>query len=263
MTSGPSGPQLNPQQVRNPQCAVGAAVSARAARLEAASRLLDTGRRPRLSRPRQRTALPPLPGHMQHPHGFRPALFQSFWMGGFESSCHITRKGERLDMLAATQHDRFVDEDYALLRAERLTTIRDTVRWHRIERVPGEFDFSSLEPYVRAARRHNMEVIWDLLHYGWPDDLDIFSPAFVDRFARFAEATARYLRSRIDGVPFYTPINEISFFAWAAGQVGWFHPFAHGRGGELKRQLVRAWIAAVDAIRSVDDRARIVSVEPL
>lgn len=200
---------------------------------------------------------------MQNPHGFRPALFQSFWMGGFESSCHVNRNGERLDMLAATQHDRFVDEDYARLRSERLGTVRDTVRWHRIERAPGEYDFSSVEPYVRAARRHKMEVIWDLLHYGWPDGLDIFSPAFVDRFARFAEAAARYLRDHTDGVPFYTPINEISFFAWAAGQVGWFHPFGHGRGGELKRQLVRAWIAAVDAIRSVDDRARIVSVEPL
>ncbi len=200
---------------------------------------------------------------MNHPHRFRPTLFQSFWLGGFESACHINRKGVRLDMLAATQHDRFVAEDYARLRSERITTVRDTVRWHRIEVRPGEYDFSSVEPYVRAARQHDVEVIWDLLHYGWPDDLDIFSPAFVDRFARFSSAVARYFRQQSDAVPFFTPVNEVSFFAWAAGEVGWFHPFKKHRGGELKRQLVRAWVASVDAIREVDPRARIVSVEPV
>jgi hypothetical protein len=58
-------------------------------------------------------------------------------------------------------------------------------------------------------------------------------------------------------------VNELSFFAWAAGEVGWFHPFSRHRGGEFKRQLVRAWIAAVDAIRDADPTARFVSVEPV
>jgi hypothetical protein len=58
-------------------------------------------------------------------------------------------------------------------------------------------------------------------------------------------------------------VNELSFFAWAAGEVGWFHPFSTHRGGDVKRQLVRAWIAGVDAIRVVDPGARIVSVEPV
>jgi len=38
-------------------------------------------------------------------------------MAGFESSCHINLQGKRLDMIAATQHDRSVDEDYARLRS--------------------------------------------------------------------------------------------------------------------------------------------------
>jgi beta-glucosidase/6-phospho-beta-glucosidase/beta-galactosidase len=184
-------------------------------------------------------------------------------MGGFESACHINATGHRLDMLAATQHDRFVVEDYRNLRTMRIETARDTVRWHRIERAPAEYDFSSLEPFIDAANETGVEIIWDLLHYGWPDDLDIHSPAFVDRFAAFCAATARHLRARIPGTRFYTPINELSFFAWAAGEVGWFFPFDRHRGGELKRQLVRAWIAGVDAIRGVDPAARIVSVEPV
>jgi beta-glucosidase/6-phospho-beta-glucosidase/beta-galactosidase len=194
---------------------------------------------------------------------FRPTLFRSFWMAGFESATHRTRQGRRLDMLAATQHDRFVAEDYARLRQMDIAAVRDTVRWHRVEAAPGRYDFSSLAPFVQAARTYRMQVVWDLLHYGWPDDIDLFSPAFVDRFAAFSRAVARFLRDETDDAPWYTPINELSFLAWAAGAVGWFHPCARGRGGDVKRQLVRAWIAGVDAIRDVDPRARTVSVEPL
>jgi beta-glucosidase/6-phospho-beta-glucosidase/beta-galactosidase len=194
---------------------------------------------------------------------FHPSLFQSFWLGGFESACHLTRSGQRIDMLAATQHDRFVADDYARLRALHITTVRDTVRWHLVEQTAGHYDFSSVAPYVRAAREQGMQVLWDLLHYGWPVELDIFSPAFVDRFAAFCRATVRYLRTELDRPLFLTPINELSFFAWAAGEVGWFYPYAKHRGGEVKRQLVRSWVAAVDAVRDVDPDVRLVSVEPL
>ena len=59
-------------------------------------------------------------------------------------------------------------------------------------------------------------MIWDLLHYGWPDDIDIWTPAFVDRFAAFAAAAARVIGPRTDGAPCYAPVNEISFWAGAA-----------------------------------------------
>ena len=184
-------------------------------------------------------------------------------MGGFESACHVNAAGRRLDMMRATQHDVQVRGDYRRLQEMRIGTARDTVRWHLVEAHPGEYDFSSLAPFVDAAVAEKLEVIWDLLHYGWPDDLDIYSPEFVTRFAAFAEATALYLRERIPAPRFYTPINELSFFAWAAGAVGWFRPNGRGRGAEIKRQLVRAWIASIDAIRAVDPGARFVSVEPL
>jgi len=206
------------------------------------------------------------PGHLSdadHSRTFRPTLFRSFWMGGFESSCHRIRSGRRLDMLEETQHDRFLDLDYQNLRSMGIATARDTARWHRIETVEGRYDFSSLDPYIDAAQRHGVQVIWDLLHYGWPDGLDIYSPAFVERFARFCGAVTRRLRERSDEPLFVTPVNELSFFAWAAGQVGWFYPYGEGRGGDIKRQLVRAWIAGVNAIRETAPDARIVSVEPV
>lgn len=192
-----------------------------------------------------------------------PSLFRSFWIAGFESATHITDCGERLDLLEATQHDRFVAEDYARVRGVGIETVRDTIRWHLVERRAGRFDFGSMGPFLRAADTEGIQVIWDLLHYGLPCGVELFSPHFPDRFARFAGEAARYIRDHSPAVPFYTPINELSFFSWAAGEVGWIHPCARGRGYELKRQLVRAWVAAVDAIRAADGRARIVSVEPL
>ncbi|WP_283180005.1 hypothetical protein [Gemmobacter sp. 24YEA27] len=114
-----------------------------------------------------------------------------------------------------------------------------------------------------AATRTGTQVIWDLMHYGWPDGLDIWSPAFVDCFAAFARAAALHLRDRSDAVPFWCPINEISFFSWAGGDARYLNPFASGRGFELKVQLARAAIAAMRALRDVDPRARFVHAEPL
>ncbi|MGI8671940.1 MAG: beta-glucosidase, partial [Luteitalea sp.] len=89
---------------------------------------------------------------MPAPVTFLPSLFRSFWIAGYESACHITRSGMRLDMLAATQHDQQIDEDYARLEPMHIGTVRDTVRWHLVEPTPGEYDFSSLAPYLEAAR---------------------------------------------------------------------------------------------------------------
>ena len=192
-----------------------------------------------------------------------PALFTSFFLGGFECSTHRLRTGRRLDLLAATAHDRHAAADYRRLRAQGIHTARDGVRWHLIERTPGRYDFSSLLPLVRAARQTGVQVIWDLCHYGWPDDLDIFRPAFVERFARFARAVARLIADETDGVPCYVPINEISFWAWGGAEVAYLNPFATGRGVELKIQLVRAAIAASEAIWSVAPRARLIHADPV
>ncbi|MDQ2692518.1 MAG: beta-glucosidase [Chloroflexota bacterium] len=193
---------------------------------------------------------------------FALSLFDSFFLAGFESACHINRAGERLNMLQCTQHDQQVDADYELLRSFNIRTVRDGTCWPLIEQ-SGQFDFSSLAPMVEAAERHGMQVLWNVLHYGCPNDVDIFAPSFAERFARYCKALARYIDDHSDRVPFYTPINEISFLAWAAGDVGYIHPFGIGRGIELKRQLIRAAIAGIEAIWDVNPDARIVQVEPV
>jgi hypothetical protein len=188
--------------------------------------------------------------------------FASFWQAGFESATHRNARGARVDMVAATQHLEQADEDYARLRTMDIRVAREGVRWHLVEQ--GErFEFSSLEPLVAAAARHGIQIIWTLCHYGWPDDLDVFAPEFVRRFARYSTATAQFIATAGDAIPIYCPINEISFLAFAAGETGEVYPFVLNRGDELKAQLVRASIAGIEAIWSVDARARIVQVDPL
>jgi glycosyltransferase involved in cell wall biosynthesis len=203
----------------------------------------------------------------RHPAG-PSGLFRSFLMGGFECSSHRLRPrdgetiGRRLDMIAAIEHDRFAAQDYRQLGGLGIRTVRDGFRWHLIDK-DGRFDWASIMPMLDAARQTGTQVIWDLLHYGWPDDLDIWSPRFVDRFAAFAGACARVVRDQSDDVPFYCPVNEISFFSWGGGDVGYLNPFANGRGFELKVQLARAAIAAMDAILAVDHRAHFVHCDPV
>jgi beta-glucosidase/6-phospho-beta-glucosidase/beta-galactosidase len=165
-------------------------------------------------------------------------------------------------MVSATQHDQLVEEDYRRLADWKIATVREGARWHLIE-TAGGFDFSSLQPTIEAARRHRIKVIWSLCHYGWPDDLDILAPGFVDRFARYCREVARFIADQSDTPRFYTPINEISFLAWAAGEKAYIHPCRADAGIAIKHQLVRASIAGIEAIWDVDPAARILQAEPL
>ncbi len=192
-----------------------------------------------------------------------PRLLASDLLGGFECAAQKRRDGIRLDIQASTGHDRRTANDYGLLQAHGMMACRDGLRWHRIEARPRRYDWSEVVPMLEATRATGMQVIWDLLHYGIPNGLDIWSAEFVTRFAAFAGAAAQLVKDHSDQPAWFTPINEISFWAWCGGDTGGLNPFARGRGGALKRQLVRAALAAIAAIRAVDPRARIACAEPL
>ena len=189
--------------------------------------------------------------------------FKSFFGGGFECSTHRLIDGRRLDLVAATRHEEFALPDYQRLKEQNLRVAREGLRWHLVERTRGHYDFSTALPIVRAARETGTQVIWDLCHFGWPDHLDIFSPEFATALASYGTAFAKWLRNEIDGPGFFVPVNEISFFSWAAGDEGSIYPFAAGRGFELKRLLVRAVIHTMDAIWSAMPDARFVHVDPV
>jgi hypothetical protein len=191
------------------------------------------------------------------------SLLRSFVVAGFEGSTHRRRDGRRLDLVSSTRHDRFAAADYRRMARLGIHAARESLRWHLMEPSAGTFDLRAERLRVRAAATHRVEVVWDLCHFGWPDHVDVFAADFPSRFARFALRAAGMVADESPGPHWFTPMNEISFLTWAGGEVGQMNPFVTGRGEELKRQLVRAAIAGMDAVRSVLPEARFLHPEPL
>jgi beta-glucosidase/6-phospho-beta-glucosidase/beta-galactosidase len=190
-------------------------------------------------------------------------LFHSFFLGGFECSNHKRKDGRRLDLIASTRHDEFARQDYERLGDVGMSAARDGIRWHRVEPTPGRFVWDSLAPMLHAARDTDTLVIWDLLHFGWPEHVDVFASDFADRFRRFVRAFLDVYRSETSQPAYFCPVNEISFLSFAGGEEGFFNPFAKKRGDEMKAQLVRASIAATEAIWDVLPDARVVHTDPI
>lgn len=189
--------------------------------------------------------------------------FKSFFSGGFDCASHRRHQTGRLDVLRATQHDLRAEEDYRMLANLGVRTIRDGLRWHLIEPTPRHYDWSSFLPMLQAALATKTQVIWDLCHWGVPDGVDPFSADFVNRFELFASGAAKVIRDHTDEPPFLCPINEISFWSLMGGQRGHFYPYGKRSGGELKRRLVEASVAAAKAIRTAAPNARFVQCEPI
>ena len=150
-------------------------------------------------------------------------MFKSFFLAGFECATGYNRHGEWIDQVASTHHDLCAGEDYRLLREVGIFGARDSIRWPLVDH-GGRFDFSSVEPLLQASQENGVEVIWDLFHYGYPADLDLFSPEFPHRFAEYCHAAAAFVSRHSRGPCCFTPVNEPSYFAWAAGEVGVFAP---------------------------------------
>ena len=65
----------------------------------------------------------------QHAHVSTPladtALFNGFWIGGFEGADHINGHGQPLDPNGRNGHRQRADEDYAALRRMGIRTVRE------------------------------------------------------------------------------------------------------------------------------------------
>ena len=190
-------------------------------------------------------------------------IFRSFIQAGFECSTHKLRSGRRLDLLASTQHDRFAREDYRRIQALGIRTARLGARWHLIESCPNRYHFDSLAIILDAALETETEVLLDLLHFGWPDHVDVFAPSFVSQFASYTWALTQFLKTRGDSCTMFAPVNEVSFLSWAGADKGAIHPCTVGRGSELKHNLIRAAIAASNILTDEIPKARLISPEPV
>jgi beta-glucosidase/6-phospho-beta-glucosidase/beta-galactosidase len=189
-------------------------------------------------------------------------MFASFFQAGFECSSHRRRDGVRLDLIRATGHDKHVLRDYRLCKDLGFGTIRDGLRWHLIEKSPGQYDWSSWLPALEAAESVGLEVIWDLFHYGSPDCIDQAAPDFPERFTHFAMAALEVQQSATGRSPLICPLNEINFLSWAVDD-GYFPRVGPEERGWFKRQLVRTAIIASRAVKQTWPHSTIVGAEPL
>ncbi len=189
--------------------------------------------------------------------------FESFWMAGYEGADHVNGAGTPLSMNEANRHDSRAYEDYALLSEFGIRTVRESIGWRLVEQ-NGHFDFSSILSRLKAAKELGLQINWTFCHYGWPADIDPYSPLFVERFAHYCRRVVAFLADYTGDTPIYSPINEISFASWAiaGNKFACIHSENDG-GARLKRQLVRATLRACDEIWKLQPKARILQCDPI
>lgn len=190
-------------------------------------------------------------------------MFPGFVWGGFEGATHRRADRKRVDSVAGSGHDRWAGLDHALLRSIGIRMVRESLRWHLIEATPGRYDWDSARAQVQAALSNGMAVAWGLCHWGVPDHLDVMAPDWPRRFADFTHAAALWLHAEGVDTAAWVPVNEMSFWAWAGGETGGFAPHLHEQGDRLKRRLVAAHLAAVDALRAAGAHQPVLVCEPL
>jgi len=191
------------------------------------------------------------------------AIFPTFFMAGFECSTFVWKDRERKDYVSATGHDRHLKADLAAAMDLGIGMVREGVRWPQVDLGGGRYDWSSVKATQDAATEFEITPIWDLCHYGFPDDCDPFSSECLERFTHYCRAVAEFVTSSAEGPYFFTPVNEITFFSAAASDLEWMYPFAKGREKDLKRALCRMDIEGVKAIREIEPGARMVHVDPM
>jgi beta-glucosidase/6-phospho-beta-glucosidase/beta-galactosidase len=194
----------------------------------------------------------------------RPGIFPTFFLSGFECSTFLWKDHRRRDLVAEVRHREHALEDYRILHSLGIAVSREGIPWPMVER-NGSYDFSLIEPFIKAMKETKIAPIWDLCHYGYPEGMDPYSESFRQRFADYCRAAARHVQSSLPGPYFFTPINEITFFSFCGGEWGWVAPYGKTREDRfrLRLALCHAAIEGVKAIREVIPEARMIHVDPL
>lgn len=198
---------------------------------------------------------------------------RSFWMTGYEGADHLNRHGTPLDMQAASGHLDHLAEDHRAAAALGLRTVRESIGWRLAEPQPGRFDFARATRIAASAQASGLQVLWSCMHYGTPADVSLLDDGFIERYAVYAEAVARWLAGVHRGPepPIVNPINEIGYLAWVVSETDAMQPYRGGSGGQtsaasgfvVKRRLVQAALAGMAAMRRVLPELRFLHVEPL
>lgn len=190
--------------------------------------------------------------------------FASFWMAGFECADQVNAFGNRVDLLQATGHIERLTQDYNGLGLFNMHTVREGIRWSRAEPLPYEYDWRAVAAVIQTAKKCGVQVIWDMCHFGFPDDLTPLHPHFTDRFCALCSAFVAYYRS-VDpySVLIITPFNEVGFLSWLGGDVAGTAPYCRNNGWQVKYALMKTYIRSIEVLKAADNNIRILTTEPL
>jgi beta-glucosidase/6-phospho-beta-glucosidase/beta-galactosidase len=148
-------------------------------------------------------------------------------IGGFEST--FLPAHDR-DIFETTGHDVRWKDDFALLKQDGVARLRYPVRWHRIEPVRGQYDWSETDDVLLHLRDGGFSPIVDLVHHtSYPLWLD---GGFAD--PRFGEAYLDYAREfavRYPWIEEYTLFNEPFSTLFLAGHEAVWPPYDSGLRG--------------------------------
>ncbi len=190
--------------------------------------------------------------------------FASFWMGGYECTDQLNAFGNRVDLLHTTGHLQQLEQDYRLLKEYNICTAREGIRWSQVEKRPYCYDWSTVKHMLDTGHDLHIQQVWDLCHFGYPDDLTPLHPMFARRFAMMSKDFVKMYKNKFpEKQLIVTPINEVSFISWLGGDTRGTSPYCINMGWEVKYALMRAYIEAVYAMREVDPHVMIMSTEPL
>ena len=190
--------------------------------------------------------------------------FNTFWWAGYECTDQQNAFGNRVDFLSLTNHINRLDADYQDIARLDIRTVREGIRWSQVEKRAYIYDWTVVRHMLQRGKALGIQQIWDICHFGYPDDLTPLHPMFARRFAAICRAFVPVYRETYpDGPLIVTPINEASFISWLGGDVRGTSPYCTKQGFEVKTGLIRAYIEGISAMRKIDANVLIMTTEPL
>ena len=163
------------------------------------------------------------------------------------------KKPKRMDELAKCFHYQRWRDDLRLTREMGIKYLRYGPPYYRMHVGPGRYDWSFSDEVFAEMRRHGIEPIADLCHFGVPDWIENFQNGdWPKHFAEYAGAFAR----RYPWVRLYTPVNEIFVCAKLSALHGLWNEQLQSEEAFVTatKHLCRANLLAVEAIlRERDD----------
>ena len=153
-----------------------------------------------------------------------------------------------VDVAEIAGHDTTWRRDLHAVLSAGVRNFRYPLRWHRIERAPGFYDWSEADQVLEHFHNHGAHVVIDLVHHtSYPQWID---HGFADaRFGPALEAFASQVAHRYPHIESYTIFNEPLATLLLSGREGLWPPYLRGITGFVR--LLRIILPAISSTFSV------------